>query len=258
MITVKIDIGTIDYEKNFKELFPVAMKKLEMVENKNLALRFLMKMGEASMTAVLGILGRLDERAKGEILCGIIRLYGQEIVSRLNETLEKDEIGRNIHITQILLLQNGEEMELYAYGAKINYRGLLDNQDIQKKVKDAAENMVQGLGVGGLFQETIGNNVGILAKAAARIAPGEVERIGLNVLQKQNVKRQILALCEKAMRDKGVWLDLIDFSLEQTDPKQEIMAPIQEDAESVHLFSEELEEKILNAVVDYIKPLLTD
>ncbi len=214
MITVKIDIGTIDYEKNFKELFPVAMKKLEMVENKNLALRFLMKMGEASMTAVLGILGRLDERAKGEILCGIIRLYGQEIVSRLNETLEKDEIGRNIHITQILLLQNGEEMELYAYGAKINYRGLLDNQDIQKKVKDAAENM--------------------------------------------DVKRQILALCEKAMRDKGVWLDLIDFSLEQTDPKQEIMAPIQEDAESVHLFSEELEEKILNAVVDYIKPLLTD
>ena len=214
MITVKIDIGTIDYEKNFKELFPVAMKKLEMVENKNLALRFLMKMGEASMTAVLGLLGRLDERAKGEILCGIIRLYGQEIVSRLNETLEKDEIGRNIHITQILLLQNGEEMELYAYGAKINYRGLLDNQDIQKKVKDAAENM--------------------------------------------DVKRQILALCEKAMRDKGVWLDLIDFSLEQTDPKQEIMAPIQEDAESVHLFSEELEEKILNAVVDYIKPLLTD
>ena len=256
MVTVKIDIGKIDYEKNFKELFPVVMKKLEIVENKNLALRFLMKMGEASMTAVLGILGRLDERAKGEILCGIIRLYGQEIVSRLNETLEKDEIGRNINITQILLLQDGEKMELYAYGAKINYRGLLDNQDIQKKVKDAAENMAQGLG--GLFQEAIGNNVGKLAKAAARIAPGEVERVGLNLLQKENVKRKLLALSEKALHDKGVWLDLIDFNIEQIDTKQEFIDTLQENTESKQLFSEELEEKILNAVVDYIKPLLTE
>lgn len=256
MITAKIDIGSIDYEKNFKELFPVMMKKLETVDNKNLALRFLMNMGEASMTAVLGILEKLDERAKGEILCGIIRLYGREIVYRLNEILKKDEIGRNINISQILLLQDSEKMELYAYGAKVNYQGLLENQDIQKKVKDAAENMVQGLG--GLFQEAVGNNAGILAKAAARITPGGVERVGLNVLQKENVKRQLLKLCEKALHDKGVWLDLIDFNLEQADIKQEVIDTIQENTEIKELFSEELEEKILNAVVDYIKPLLTD
>lgn len=46
MVTVKIDIGIIDYERNFKELFPVFLKRMETVENQNLALRFLTKMGE--------------------------------------------------------------------------------------------------------------------------------------------------------------------------------------------------------------------
>lgn len=254
LITVKIEIGTIDYEKSFKELFPIAMKKLEMIENKNLVLRFLVKMGEESMTAVLGILEKLDDWSKGEILCCIIRLYGEEIVAKLNEMLAKDAIGKNMEINRIFLVQKEEHMELYAYGAKVDYRGLLDNPDIERKVKDAAENMAQGFGK--TFQEVAGNNAGTLAKIAARMMPGKVEDIGLNLLQKEKNKQKLLSLSEKALQDKGVWLDLIDFQFEQMDFQNEDLDFIWSDDRKVQLFSKELEEKILDAVVEYIKPLL--
>lgn len=121
-------------------------------------------------------------------------------------------------------------------------------------MKDAAENMAQGFG--SLIQEAVGNKAGILAKAAARVAPGEIERMGLNLLQKEKNKQKLLALCENTLHDKGVWLELVDFELEQSKNGKEIIDCPQEAVEKARLFSEELEEKVLDVIVDYIKPLL--
>ena len=41
--------------KSLAELFPLGMEKCSKIENPNLAVRFLLKMGDASMTAALGI-----------------------------------------------------------------------------------------------------------------------------------------------------------------------------------------------------------
>lgn len=254
MITIKIDIGTIDYEKNFKELFPIVMKRLEKTEDKNFLFRFLEKMGEESITAVMGILRKLDEWSKGEILCSIIRLYREEIVAELNEMLAEDPIGKNIRVSGILLLQKEEQMELYVYGTKVNYTGLFDEPDIEKKVKDAAGNMVQGFGK--TVQEVTGNHAGALAKLAARVIPRKVEHIGINLLQKEQNKQKLLSLSKKALQDKGIWLDLIDFQFEQVYPQNDDMNSVWSDDGKVQLLSDELEEKMLDAVVEYIKPLI--
>ena len=55
MVNVKIVISEIKYGKSRAELFPLGMEKCSKIENPNLAVRFLLKMGDASMTAALGI-----------------------------------------------------------------------------------------------------------------------------------------------------------------------------------------------------------
>lgn len=68
MINARINISEIEYEKSLANLFPIGLEKCRKMENPNLAIRFLLKMGDTSMEAALGILNRMDEKNKGELI----------------------------------------------------------------------------------------------------------------------------------------------------------------------------------------------
>lgn len=252
MLAAKISISKIDYEKSFTELFPAAYEKLKTVESKNFALRFIAKLGEETRHAIWGILEKLDNESLKEILCRIIHLYSQEILEKVNDRLEKDEIGKNIRISKIGLVRSGGCLELYADEVSVNYRGLLDVPDIKKKVGEAAENKVQMFGK--WFQKAAKDNAGTLAKAAAVMMPGEVERLGLNILRKKENRWKMLALAERALQEKGVWLNLGDVQFNQAGSGQEQTILVLEDGQ---IFSDDLEEKILDAAAEYVKTLLS-
>lgn len=66
MINAGIIVSEIDYEKSFANLFPIAIKKCSEIEKPGMAVRFLKKMGNAAMTAALGVMDRMTEKGKGE------------------------------------------------------------------------------------------------------------------------------------------------------------------------------------------------
>lgn len=261
MINARMDISHIDYEKSLANLFPAGMKKCSEIENPGMAVRFLKKMGESSMTAALGIMNLMTQKGKGELLCALVNLYRLEIQTALAAYLKENELGKNVRLGDIFLFQDLEgHLALSVYDIKINYSGLADNAQVQNKIKDIAGNMVGNAGSMiskiGWLKEAAADGAGLAAKAAAKLAPDEVEKLGISVLEKPQNKKKLLAWMDKILAEKGLCLTLEDciFSQEQS-PKEQHTNVLE--IEKVG-FSEELEEELMNAVVRYLKVLLKE
>lgn len=250
MLTGTITIGKIDYEKSFRALFPILMEKLESMEDKNLAVRFLIKMGEESVTAVVGILNKME--GKQEMFCQLINSYASEIVSKINEFLEKDEVGKHIQIAGLKLIQNGSDMILKVERVDIDYKELVESPAIQEKINQAAGEKTRGLG--NIFQKAAEKNAGRLASATVKVLSNDLEKIGLNILQLEEVKRKILMTAEQGMEEKGIFLELVDFMLEESENSVEEITALEQKEENFVL--NDFEEKVLDAVTTYLKELI--
>jgi len=257
MINAKIIISEIHYGKSFENLFPMALQKCREIENPNLAIRFLLKMGDASMTAALGILDLLDEKNKGALLCSLVNMYSGEILSALNLYLEKNEFGKNVKIGDIFLMQEAAgSLVLMGNDIKVNYSGLVNNSYVQDKIKDIAGNMVSGVSKISWLKQAAQDSAGFAAKAAVQIAPGKVEEIGISLLEKPENKKKLMAQAAQILMEKGVCLTLDDCFFVQ-EPDMETWSAEEHNKDRT-VFSEELEEAIIDAVVGYLKVLIKD
>lgn len=262
MISVKITIKEIHYEKSFESLFPMGMQKLQKVDDPNLSIRFLLKMGHASMTAVLGILELMNEKSKGEILCNLVNLYCPEIQSALNILLQKDDLGKNIAIGDIYMAQEtGGRLIFIGRDIKVNYDRLAKNDTVKQKIGEFANEAVKKSIIGkiDLLQKAVANGAGIAAEVAAGIAPKEVEKKILSVMNKDENKWKLLRMAEQVLAEKGLCLILEDAVFTQEDSSALQAVPAQETGkERKFEMSAELEEELLDTVARYLKMLLKE
>lgn len=260
MINANITIKEIHYEESFANLFPLGMEKCRQMETPNLAVRFLLKTGDASMTAVLGILNLMNERSKGELLCRLVNLYCQEIQSALNALLQKDELGRNICIGDIYMAQDAEGRPVLVGGnIKVDYGSLVKNDSVKQKISDLAGKAVQKTMFGGsdVLRKVVEDTAGSVAEIAVGIAPDMAEKKALSVINQKENKNRLLHMAEQVLADRGLCVKLEDFAV-----AQEMVSGIQgktvvEDAkERKFELSGELEEELLDTVARYLKMLL--
>ncbi len=257
MVHVKIIISEIDYEKSFANLFPMALKKCSVIENPNMAVRFLKKMGDASMTAALGVMNQMAEQDKGKLLCALLNLYSDEIQKALKMYLEKNEIGKNVKVGDVFLTQDETgRLALLGYDIRINYSGLADNSHVQEKIKGIAGNMVGGVSKIGWLKEAAADSAGFAAKAAAQLAPGKVEKLGISFLEKPENKKKLITWAAQTLTGKGVCLTLEDCFFVQDEDLETWDVNKQE--KDRRAFPEELEDALMDAVVGYLKILLKD
>ena len=262
MINARITIHDIDYEKSFANLFPVGLEKCRKMEDPNLAIRFLLKMGDASMTAALGILKLMDEKRKGELLRGLVNLYCREILSALNGLLEKDELGRNICIGDIYMAQDSE-MRLSFIGRtiQVDYSGLMKNETVKQKIGEFASKTIKKTMFGGsdTLRKVVEDTAGSVAEFAAGVAPDMTEKKVLSVMNKEENKNRLLHMAEQVLEERGLCVGLEDFVF-----VQEMSSGIQgkavvEDAkERKFELSSELEDELMDAVAGYLKMLLNE
>lgn len=257
MVYVKIVVSEIDFEKSFANLYPMALKKCSAIKNPNMAVRFLKKMGDASITAALGVMNQMEARSKGKLLCAFVNLYRGEIQSALKKYLEKNEVGKNITVGDIFLTQEPTgSLALMGYDIRINYSGLAANAHVQDKIKDVAGTVVGGVSKIGWLKEAAADSAGFAAKAAAQIAPGKVEKLGISLLEKPENKKKLITWVMQALTEKGVCLTLEDcFFVQEADSGTWIVDQQERDQKA---FGEDLEEALMDAVVGYLKILLKE
>lgn len=262
MINVRINISEIDYEKSFANFFPVGIEKCRKMENPNLAVRFLLKMGDASMTAALGILNLMEEKSKGELLCGLVNLYCREILSALNGFLQKDELGRNISIGDIYMVQDSEgRLSLAGRDIQVDYSSLMKDDTVKQKIGDyAGETMKKTIfGRSDVLRKVVEGTAGSVAEFAVRTAPDMTEKKLLSVMNKEENKKRLLHMAEQALEERGLCVSLEDFAFVQEMSSEIQGEAVVEDAkERKFELSPALEEELLSAVAKYLKILLKE
>lgn len=283
MIHAIIKIKEIDYEKSFINLFPRVMEKLNQKEHKNLAVRFLQKMGDSSVPAVLGTLDRMTEKGKGELLIKIVNAYQQEFLVLLNHFLEKKNLGNQIQIGSFCMGWNKKgQMVIAVRDVKADGAEILQNDRVQQKIRDFAGAKAAKIGRSSVFQLLAANSVNAAAKFAANRMPDEMEKMAISVMEKPENKKRILNLAEQAMEKNGLCVKLEDISFRQADASRENVRAAENTAQSAAAgesaatsenvpageggkrerglegleFSSELEEEILNAAAEYFKEIV--
>lgn len=259
MINAEITIRDIDYEKSFANLFPVGLEKCKKIENPNLAIRFLLKMGDASMEAALGVLNRMEEKSKGELLCGLVNLYGREIQSSLNAVLQEDELGRNICIGDIYMTQDTEGwLSLMVGNIKIDYGSLLKNDTVKQKIGDIAGDAIRKTMFGGsdTLRKVVEETAGSVAEFAVGAAPNMAEKKALSVISRRENKNKMLHMARRVLEEKGLCVNLEDFAFAQEKyPGMQGEVIGKNAKERKFEMSTTLEDELLDAVVGYLKML---
>lgn len=265
MINAKIIIKEIQYEETFQNLFPMTMKKCKSMKKPNLAIRFLLKMGDASVTAALGILNNMKQQNKNELLCGFVNLYRQEIQSALNALLQKDELGKNIQMGDIYMAQdNNGQLSLVICNIKVDYSSLMRNESVKQKIGDYANKAVKKTIFGAFdkIQKVTAEGIGFaaeIAAGAAQAVPNGVEKMVLSIMGKEENKRRLLKMAQQVLSEKGLRLKPEDFIFVQEISSESEEENIVESAENKEFsLSEELEEDLLDAVTGYLKDLLKE
>lgn len=236
------------------------MQKCRKMENPNLAVRFLLKMGDASMTAALGILNLMGEKNKGELLCGLVNLYRREILSALNGLLQKDELGRNICIGDIYMAQDSEDrLSLTGRNIKVDYNGLMKNDTVKQKIGGFVGKAISKtmFGESDTLRKVVEDTAGPVAKFAVGMAPDMAEKKVLSVMNKEENKNRLLHMAEQALEERGLCVGLEDFVFVQETGSGIQDRADEEDAKERKLeLSTELEDELLDAAAEYLKRLL--
>ena len=103
MFDISITVENINFEKTISALMPGILQKCRKISKPNLVLRMLLEMEDDALTVLLGIMQRLSEDAKVELLCQLMNGYGEVLTEKFNEYLKKDALGRNFRFQSIYM-----------------------------------------------------------------------------------------------------------------------------------------------------------
>ncbi len=250
MLDVEIKIDSIDYEQSFRNLFPQLSAKCVNMETDHLLVRFLNKMGSASMPVVLRILNTLPERSKGELLCCLANFFRQEFVQTLNGVLKQDVLGQCFQLGSVLLKQADSNVITITFEeVSADYGALLKNDTMQKKIAEVIRSSVGDFLGDKLVKQLAEKGTSYMA-ALAKTMPGISEKIILSVFEQEKTVKTLLNLAENGLKKRGVYLSLGGATFQQSNKADHTDETLERQKLN---FSWELEESLLDSISAYLK-----
>lgn len=235
MLSIRIKINSIDYENTFQQIFPMARKKIEGMEIKNMLIRLFQKLDNDALPVLLGIMHRLPEETKNELLVLCLNTYAPKLGEKLNEELSNDEWGKNFTVGRLWIEQDGHDLFVQINQVEVEYKSLLDMDVVEEKLSRH---------LGSLTGVTKG-----LVGLAVTIAPDALEKKGLELLWKDTNKQKLMSIAKDTLDKYGVVMDLIDIEI-----KQDTAKGVNHMEKEMNLvLTEKMESEILDALAGYLK-----
>lgn len=220
MISVNIKIVNIDYEKTIQQIFPFMREKLHSLDSVNMVIRLFQKLDDAALPVLLGIINRMPENTKNELLSVCLNTYSSKICQKLNEELTKHPYGKFLRVNRISIVREQEYLYLWLGQIQVNYKGLV--------------------------KEKISGRWGSLAS----LFVGErLEKMALELLWTEESKRKLIELAQNSFDKYGFAMSLADIQMVKD--KEEPVDTI-ESEERLEL-TNEMTEDILDALAGYLK-----
>lgn len=266
MIDIQLEIQSIDYKKTIAGLCSMLPDMCSRNENPGLPERFVLKMGTGLEKMACGFADTMPDETKAELLCSLVGEYNEKITALLHQQLEKNGAGGFLHIGGIAAAMKQEGKSLYAEGGtalecqiaqtgrmilradfiKIDYRKLAESSLFRDLITNLAEKYA------GVFQELCSllfmGVAGFLAGSFSK----ETEKLLVKILQKKKNRKLLLDRLEHALQEKNIWIELSDYSIERyKDDEARVRL-----GEREYTFSDEMQEKLLDAAAFYLNSLL--
>lgn len=220
MLSANIKISNMNYEKTFQQVFPVVKDKIGSMESKNMVIRLFQKLDDAALPVLLGVMTRLPEDTKNELLVQCLNVYSHKIREKLNEELVKNAFGKHLNIGCVSAVRGNENLYLWIGQVKVNYKALVKEK------------------LGGKFGGMVGS-----------LPIEKLEKMGIELLWTDENKQKLMKLAKSTLDKYGFVMELDDIQLVQE--KEE---PVEAIEGETHLeLSDKMETDILDALAGYLK-----
>ena len=220
MLSISIKIRNIDYEKTYRQVFPVVKDKIGSMESKNMVIQLFQKLDDAALPVLLGVMTRLSEETKSELLVQCLNSYSFKIKEKLNEELLKNDTGKYLTVGRVSAVQDNNNLYLWIGQVKVNYKAL-----VKEKLR------------------------GKFGEIAASFPIEKLEKMGMELLWADKSKQKLMALAKSTLDKYGFAMELDDIQLMQD--KEE---PVEAVEGEVHLeLSDKVETDIVDALAGYLK-----
>ena len=219
MLSISIKIRNIDYEKTYRQVFPVIRDKIGSMESKNMLIRLFQKLDDAALPVLLGVMARLPEETKNELLVQCLNAYSIKIKDKLNEELVKNAFGKYLTIGYVSAVRANDDLYLWIGQVKVDYKALVKEK------------------------------FGKFGVIAAVFPVEKLEKMGKEFLWTDESKQKLMALAKSALEKHGFVMELDDIQIEQD--LETLVDAVEGEA---HLeLSDRVETDILDALAGYLK-----
>ncbi len=229
MLSIKTSIISINYGESLYNMLPAAIERCRNMEQGSGMLRFIQELNNKSLDNLLKFLDCLPRELYNQLLYIIVKLYNNEITSMANNMVKSQEFGSSININGIL---NNIEAD---YGSLICYA----------KDKGFVDKIIQNISTGKLPRGIVTLVLKTITSMLSGMPSQKLESKLLFLLKQDFIKKKLADNIEKFLLGKGVVIKLGSLELLQSEaipPKIEGLG--------------EMEEKLSDMLVSWIKPLL--
>lgn len=220
MISVNIKVVDIEYERTFQQIFPLLKEKLGAVESNNLFIRLFQKLDDAALPVLLGIMERLPESTKDEILAACLNTYSGRICMALNAELLKHSYGKFLKTGRVSIVQEENALYFWIIQIQVDYKGL-----VREKITGK---------MGGIASLFVGE---------------KLEKLALELLWTEENKQKLIKLAQAALGKYGFVMGLADIQM--TKDMERYVESIE--TEEHLLLTDEMEMDILDALAGYLR-----
>ena len=234
MLNAYIKIGSIDYENTMCNIYPLLSEKIASRKSKNLIVRLLQQLGDTAVPVLNDLMLRLPEDTKNEILISSVNAYSSELKEKVNKEFKKDKWGQFFEIGTILMIRR-KYIILEIGSVMVDYRELLKSEDVGSKIEGK-------LGV-------LAHPVRSIANMAAFVAPDTIEKMGLELLLRDENKSRLMNLLRNVLNRYGIKIGVDEIKIKQADTVRDEPG----DKHRQFIMSEKTEDDIITALAGYLK-----
>lgn len=257
MLCVKIEIISADYEASGKNLLARTLPGLREdngeKQSAGLIVRLLRRLDEKGPDILADLLRYLPDSGKSRLISELANHYRENLCDMVNEALMENELGKNISVGILELEPSGEGIMLKAQRVRINYRGVMEHELIQRKIADSAEKYANQTIVGKLpaVTEFVKRNAGAAMKVVSSLAPKEVEKKVLSMLTSSERQEKMAAFLERILEQQGLVVKIGQIMISEDESSEENISACH--SESAFFLSEESEELVLDGLAAYLR-----
>lgn len=244
MLTTTIEIKNINHETTFRNIYPAISGKVMEWKTKNLIIRLLQQLGDASLPILISLLYQLPESTKNELLVRVLNSYAPVLKDKLNEELKEDEWGKCFRVGSLSVdRQTVEQQDSIIFSIRhieVDYHALLNHNRVSNALN-------KHLGMFLPLAKPVAN-------LAVAIAPNTLERKGLEYLWDEESKLRLIDLIKNALNKYGVEIELDDMQLMQDEKIIEDIIEVKQPL----ILTDEMETDIIAALANYLRSKVSD